>query len=161
MSESSNVKAARLRGDKESSEYIAFRDANNAAAARYRERNPERAANTSRNTHLKNTMGISLKIYEELLAAQRGVCAICGNVETALGRGGAIKPLAVDHCHTTGRVRGLLCYACNTMLGFSKDNVTVLQTAINYLHMATTKYSVLTPATRISADEFIAELEIL
>jgi IS30 family transposase len=56
--------------------------------------------------------GLTPEMYEELLAHQGGSCAICKNACTTG------KKLAVDHCHDTGRVRGLLCASCNTQLGF-------------------------------------------
>lgn len=72
--------------------------------------------------------------YDQMLAAQGGVCAICKNPETALdSRTGEPRRLAVDHCHTSGRVRGLLCMTCNRMLGASKDDPAVLKAAAAYL----------------------------
>jgi hypothetical protein len=59
---------------------------------------------------------------------QGGSCKICKTHESNLKR-----KLFVDHCHTTGSVRGLLCQSCNTMIGNAKDNILVLQAAINYL----------------------------
>ena len=56
--------------------------------------------------------GITIEDYEKLLVSQNGVCAICsGEPDTRW------KILAVDHCHKTGKVRGLLCMTCNTMIG--------------------------------------------
>lgn len=67
--------------------------------------------------------------YDRMLERQGGVCAICGN-----GASDAIrKNLAVDHCHGTGRVRGLLCGNCNTGLGSFKDDPVLLRRAIKYL----------------------------
>ena len=60
-------------------------------------------------------------------AAQDGRCAICGAVS---GR------LFVDHCHTTGNVRGLLCVACNNALGQFRDSVSALRRAIDYLEQS-------------------------
>mgnify|MGYP001570388182 CR=1 FL=1 len=71
--------------------------------------------------------GITAEAYKALLAAQGGRCAICRNLP---GR----KRLAVDHCHDTEQVRGLLCFNCNVLLGCSRDNVEVLQAAIAYLN---------------------------
>ncbi len=61
--------------------------------------------------------------------AQDGKCAICGTAEPG-GRG---KRLHVDHCHETGLVRGLLCYACNTGLGLFRHNSQSLEQAQAYL----------------------------
>ncbi len=68
---------------------------------------------------------LSREAYQALLHAQGGVCAICGI--------GPEKPLRVDHCHDSLRVRGLLCDACNTGLGQFKDNADYLRRAIDYL----------------------------
>lgn len=62
-----------------------------------------------------------------MLDDQGGVCAICSK-EDAAG-----KRLAVDHCHETGKVRGLLCLKCNTVLGKMNDEVNLLKKAIAYL----------------------------
>lgn len=72
--------------------------------------------------------------YEKLFENQNGLCAICNNPEEAKFRKtGNIKVLAVDHCHTTGKIRGLLCSHCNLALGQFKDNIEVLNNAIQYL----------------------------
>lgn len=69
--------------------------------------------------------------YERLLAAQGGVCAICG-VDSCPRYG----RLSVDHDHATGAVRGLLCHACNIMLGSARDRISTLQRAAQYLKRA-------------------------
>lgn len=66
--------------------------------------------------------------YSTLLQDQQGRCAICGT-DSPGGRG----RFHVDHCHKTGKVRGLLCHCCNLMLGHSKDNPETLARAIAYL----------------------------
>lgn len=70
--------------------------------------------------------------YNTLLAAQGGVCAICGREEIVVHRGlDRVRNLAVDHCHTTGRVRGLLCTACNTMIAC--DDPEILRAGAKYV----------------------------
>jgi hypothetical protein len=79
---------------------------------------------------------ISLEEYNLMRLQQEYKCAICERSEQEVEQGRAKSTetaLQVDHCHTTGAVRGLLCTNCNTMLGKSKDNVGVLQKAIEYL----------------------------
>jgi hypothetical protein len=70
--------------------------------------------------------GVSLEEYEEMLRAQDGRCAICGDPP---GK----RRLAIDHCHETGRVRGLLCVRCNTLIGQADDSVERLRQAVLYL----------------------------
>lgn len=77
---------------------------------------------------LKKSFGITLEQYDEMVENQNGLCAICGNININGHR------LCVDHNHKTGKIRALLCNHCNHLLGCAKENVTVLQSAINYLH---------------------------
>ena len=82
---------------------------------------------------LRESFGLSLEQYQEMHDRQDGKCAICGQPETQL-RDGKVKALAVDHCHSTGRIRGLLCSDCNTGIGKLKEDVEILQSAIRYLN---------------------------
>ena len=88
---------------------------------------------SDKNNKLKKAYGITFNEYEELLSKQDGKCAICGIDNNGKYRN---KPraFAVDHCHTTGKIRGLLCSDCNTGIGLLKDNINFLQSAINYLN---------------------------
>jgi hypothetical protein len=92
---------------------------------------PRRAAE-HRNYHLGDKYGLSPSEYESMLLGQAGVCAICGNVETVIDKTGNIKRLAVDHCHSTGAVRGLLCMSCNTRMK-SSATPELLRRAADYL----------------------------
>jgi len=89
----------------------------------------ERVALVNRKACFKRSYGISLDIYDEMLKKQKGVCAICKKKQIDRVK----KYLCVDHCHTTNKIRGLLCSSCNRMLGDAKDNIKVLKNAINYL----------------------------
>jgi len=70
---------------------------------------------------------LDLTAYENMLEKQNNVCAICKSNDW-----GRPSP-SVDHCHTTGLVRGLLCNSCNRALGLFKDNAEVLTNAANYI----------------------------
>jgi len=94
------------------------------AVARWREENPE----LYRAQHLQRTYGISLDEYQRMLEVQNGHCATCPS-DTPGGRG----TWHVDHCHSTGKIRGLLCRACNTALGLVKDNPETLRNLASYL----------------------------
>jgi hypothetical protein len=76
---------------------------------------------------LKRRFGMSLDQYHDMLENQGGGCAICGETDPTFTH------MAVDHCHKTGMVRGILCSACNRALGGFKDNVQLLRQAISYL----------------------------
>jgi hypothetical protein len=75
---------------------------------------------------LKKNYGISQEEYNTKLAYQNYGCAICGKAASK-------KKLAVDHCHTTGKIRDLLCGPCNTGLGQFQDNPELLIKAAGYL----------------------------
>lgn len=72
---------------------------------------------------------LSSEDYAALLHKQGGVCAICKCKETYKNK----FRLTVDHDHLTNLVRGLLCARCNSLLGFAKDSILVLESAIRYL----------------------------
>lgn len=71
--------------------------------------------------------GLTVDEFLELHEKQDGKCAICGNAPSTQ------RGLHVDHCHTTGVVRGLLCHGCNVGIGALKDDVGLLRAAIDYL----------------------------
>jgi hypothetical protein len=94
---------------------------------------PSRSPEYKRRERLKRLFGITLEEYEERLIAQDGVCAICRKPSSWNRREGEL--LVVDHCHDTGRVRGLLCHACNQALGLMRDNPRLLQAAADYIEV--------------------------
>jgi hypothetical protein len=86
--------------------------------------NPEQ----DKNTRLLRKYGITAQIFDKMLEDQCGRCAICGtHFESS-------KNTNVDHCHTTGKVRSLLCKQCNIGLGHFKDSVQILENAVQYLN---------------------------
>ncbi len=95
----------------------------------YRQNNPD----ACKNTFLKKEYGITLNDFKLKLKEQNNVCAICEQPEQATYKGIKKKDLAVDHCHKTGEIRGLLCSKCNTGLGVFKESPELLNSAIKYL----------------------------
>lgn len=83
---------------------------------------------------LKRRFGMSEADYGRMMADQKGLCSICGKPETAKHKtSGGPRSLAVDHCHSGGHIRALLCSACNTGLGSFNDDPDRLRAAIEYL----------------------------
>ena len=96
--------------------------------------NPERTTASRRRLNLEKNYGLTVEQYDVMLRAQNGVCAVCNKDEPSVhGRTGKKFQLSVDHCHATGRVRGLLCQKCNRAIGLMGDNVDLLKRAIDYL----------------------------
>ena len=98
----------------------------------YKKQKKEYAASSSgkENRHrafLKRRYGITDIKYAEMLAGQKGICAICKGVNRSGRR------LHVDHDHGTKVVRGLLCGLCNTMLGHARDSSAILSKAARYI----------------------------
>ena len=81
-----------------------------------------------RSAYIKNRHGIDAETYEAMLAAQDYSCAICGVELSSRGHG-----THLDHCHTSGKLRAMLCTNCNRGLGHFQDNVDFLESAIEYL----------------------------
>lgn len=92
---------------------------------KYRE---DEADDTRRNRKLKWKYGITLEEYNSTLEEQNFCCAICHKHLSEFKRN-----LAVDHCHKTNKIRGLLCNSCNLVIGYADDNLDILKEAINYI----------------------------
>ena len=86
----------------------------------YQKDNPDKV----RARHWKREYGLSPIEHNQMLEKQSGVCGICSKMFDALN---------VDHCHKTGKIRGLLCPKCNKALGLLGDNIDSLHKAISYL----------------------------
>lgn len=110
----------------------------------YRKNNSEKRANwklerkvsgksylEARKSFIKRKYKITLEEYEELLSKQNNKCLICGN-ESSRHKNSI---LYIDHCHTSGKIRGLLCHHCNCGLGNFMDNTFLLEKAIEYLKL--------------------------
>lgn len=83
--------------------------------------------------HLKKRFNLTQFEYDLILENQNGVCAICKEEEKVIdGQSKKLKPLSVDHCHNTGKIRGLLCTACNTGIGLLKHEPYILKAAAEY-----------------------------
>ena len=99
----------------------------------WRRENLERARRSDRKKHLRRKYGLTEEGYLVLLQAQDGRCAICGNEQTD----GRRDSLDVDHDHSTGQLRGLLCGQCNKGLGTFGDDPQKLRKAADYLERTT------------------------
>ena len=95
-----------------------------AYQAEWRRKNPERYAARQRRYHLRRKYGFDQIGFQDMLVAQHGKCACCGD--------GAVE-LVVDHCHSSDAVRALLCQPCNKGLGAFSDSIERLEKAIMYL----------------------------
>lgn len=89
--------------------------------------NKEHIKRGKRNRDLKRLYGIDTEQYNKMLQEQDHKCLICGAEHTEE------KYLHVDHCHTTGKVRGLLCGKCNTGLGLFNEDENLFDKATRYL----------------------------
>lgn len=97
-----------------------------ASLRRYYQKHREKRLEYMFYARLKRVYGITRAEYELRRDEQAGVCAICKNPPDSRG-------LAIDHCHATGKIRGLLCNKCNCALGQFSDSLERLNAAILYL----------------------------
>ena len=114
--------------EKRSAKAKEYREKNKKAIKEYREKNKEQIAIYKKEWNLKK-YGLSLEDYNNMLDEQNHKCKLCLTSFTTL----ISKNIHIDHCHTTNKVRGVLCLHCNTGLGYFKDNTRTLTKAINYL----------------------------
>lgn len=92
---------------------------------KWRHKNKEKLKKSQRQTRRKRVYGVNDEHYQDMLTKQSNSCAIC---QKLIG-----WEAAVDHCHKTNIVRGLLCSSCNTGIGMLKDDTNILKNAIIYL----------------------------
>ena len=83
----------------------------------------------SRFAQIKYKYGISEDEFNIMLGDQNGLCKICGMINDG-------KPLYVDHCHETGKARGLLCQRCNSAIGFFGDKTGLMEVAMKYINQS-------------------------
>lgn len=85
-------------------------------------------------SYFKRAYGITYEQYQDLLIKQNGCCAICKKKESRINpKSKDVQQLSVDHCHKTGKIRGLLCSRCNLLLGRIDDDILLLEAFIDYL----------------------------
>lgn len=105
-----------------------YHDDEGTAKAKNAEANRKAYATLSDDQKLSNRVskyGLTVEQFGELVIRSNGMCEICKT-----------KPFeAIDHCHSSGKVRGLLCGHCNRSLGGFKDSIEVLQNAIDYVRI--------------------------
>lgn len=94
----------------------------------HREKNPAKYTEEVIAKNLKRNFGISIDDYNYMFADQNGCCAICNRHQSQFK-----KRFAVDHCHDTDKIRGLLCGNCNTALGLLKEDEFRLVSMIEYI----------------------------
>lgn len=110
--------------------YVANRERRIAQQRAYEKANPEKV----QDGRLRATFGITLLEYNQRLLAQDGVCAICKRPEWKYhSPKGKLRALAVEHDHKTGKVRGLCCGRCNSVLGYVEDDPLLLLALADYL----------------------------
>jgi hypothetical protein len=124
--------AARVRA-KEAAYRLANRELFRRASQEWRARNPDRVRAIQRRRTLKRYK-LAEAEYQCLFNEQGGLCAICRQPPpSGRARNTKNRQLAIDHCHATKVVRGLLCFRCNSILGNACDEVAILRACISYL----------------------------
>lgn len=94
-------------------------------AGDYDKKRYQKAPEKERERHLVRKYGVTLVDYDRMFVEQDGACAICRKTQS--------RAFDVDHCHATGKVRGLLCTNCNRMVGHAHDDADRLRAAAEYL----------------------------
>jgi hypothetical protein len=105
-------------------------EADNARMREFRKNNPQslEQKRNARGRAIKCRYGITLATYEQMIADQNGLCKLCQNFPKSPGK---TCGLVIDHCHVTGKIRGLLCHGCNRSMALL-DNPDLLAKAVKY-----------------------------
>lgn len=112
---------------RENEDHLKIRLEKEPSYTRDRQKRWEEKGDNKRRRNLISRYGIMVEQYDELLESQNHQCAICKGV---MDEG---KRLAVDHCHTTGKIRGILHVRCNTAIALFKDSPEICRNAAEYL----------------------------
>ena len=105
--------------------WLICKDCERKRQAVYRSENPR----VVYNQNCRKKYGIEYDEFISIFNSQGNVCAICKSSNS--GRKG--KKMCIDHCHTTGLVRGILCHKCNVAIGLFNDDIQTIQNAKDYL----------------------------
>lgn len=111
---------------------------------KHRENDPVYCKERDRRAWLWKKYGMTRDDYFNLLDSQAGCCAICGEF--------VADTMDVDHCHETGKVRGLLCGPCNSGIGHMRDSIPILEAAIEYLKRSAEQEEHLPAACHLEGD---------
>lgn len=122
------------RKQKQAEYYQKNKEKSRVAGASWKKANPDKVRLSNRKLQVLNTYGLTWDKYLQLLTNSGGKCEICGTTVEPLAIGKGTKVAAcVDHNHTTGAVRGILCRSCNVALGHFADSKELLKAALLYL----------------------------
>lgn len=116
---------------------IEYRNSRKEISRKLDNKHYARTKDRHRELQMARRYQISIEEYKSLFKNQNNLCAICDKPETARMYG-VNKYLAVDHCHKTGKVRGLLCKKCNQAIGLLDENIDLLDKIKIYLNVKTT-----------------------
>lgn len=104
-----------------------YRSMHNKSVKLWKKNHPDKNAHIKKVGKLKSKYGLTLDQYNTLLENQNNSCKVCKDLFTNE------KLTHIDHCHKTGKVRGILCLNCNLSLGYAKENIERLQGLIDYV----------------------------
>jgi len=103
------------------------RPCHNKESIKWMKANPEKTKETARKVKLKKKYGISVEEYNKMLEEQEGRCFLCEKTHSR-------RMLNVDHCHTSGKIRRLLCDRCNMAMGLIKDDAALANKMAGYIN---------------------------
>lgn len=109
-----------------------WRESNREQAREYTRKYRREKTEQYIHAKLMNKFGISYEDYQSMLVYSNYKCEICLKEEVRIIRGKKVR-LGVDHCHESKKIRGILCFKCNVLLGNCNDDIQILQSAIEYL----------------------------
>lgn len=109
------------------------KECDNKARQKWSANNPERSHLSQRQRNLKHRFGVDLEWYEKQFKKQNYSCAICQTKTNKTVGDRQFWNFSVDHCHDSGKIRGILCNNCNRALGLFQDNPELLKKAASYV----------------------------